>query len=263
MKFNVFTLFLIVAVISNAQPTILPDTTNRIDLGNVEIIFVNKDTSTVASKPKEDHSPNQGHWAGIEMSFTTLTNNLQTKYFPKHTYWENDPEYSNTFNLNLIDYKFNIYKEYIGITTGFGISSTRIAFRKNYNLKNATDSLYAVMDTTLSYTKNLLISNYLTVPILLEFCSHSDANNSLFLAAGIVGGVRLSSKTKQKGEIDGISFKHVNKDSYSLNPFKLDAIVRLGYGRYVFHASYSLIPLFNTSKTVAIYPFTIGMGVNF
>lgn len=263
MKFSAFNFFLLISLCSNAQLETKPDTTDRIDLGKVEIIFVNKDTSSVASKPKEDHSPNQGHWAGIEMSFTTLTNNLQTNHFPKNKYWENDPEYSNTFNLNLIDYKFKIYKEYIGITTGFGIASTRIAFRKNYNLKNSTDSLYAVMDTTLSYTKNLLISNYLTVPLLLEFCSHSDADNSLFLAAGIVGGVRLSSKTKQKGEIDGVSFKHINKDSYSLNPFKLDAMLRLGYGRYIFHASYSLLPLFNTSKTVAIYPFSIGMGVNF
>jgi hypothetical protein len=263
MKFIVFNFFLIVSVISNAQVTSVPDTTNRIDLGKVEIIFVDKDTTTHVRKPEDERTPNGGHWAGIEMCFTTLTNSLQTNHFPKNKYWENDPEYSNTFNFNVIDYKFRIYKESIGITTGFGITSTRIAFRNNYNLKNSADSLYAVMDTTVSYTKNLLISNYLTVPLLIEFSTHSDADNSLFLAAGIVGGVRLFSKTKQKGELDGITFKHIQKGGYSLNPFKLDAMVRLGYGRYVFHASYSLIPLFNTSRTVAVYPFTIGMGVNF
>ena len=86
---------------------------------------------------------------------------------------------------------------------------------------------------------------------------------ALYLAAGVVGGVRLTSKTKRQGEFDGKEFKEKVKGRYNLNAFQLDAAVRLGYGDWGVFANYSLLPLFDQGTTVDIYPLTFGLSLNF
>jgi hypothetical protein len=168
-----------------------------------------------------------------------------------------------TWNLNVLEKKFAIVKQYVGITTGLGFSFTQLAFRDNYVLQNNADTLFAVIDTVNSYSKNKLRANYLTVPLLIEFATNENADKSFYLAAGVVGGVRLSSKVKRTGEFDGKDFKQSLKGVYGLNSFKLDALVRLGYGDWGAFASYSLMPLFDTEKTVEVYPLTFGLSMNF
>ena len=98
---------------------------------------------------------------------------------------------------------------------------------------------------------------------MLEFCTNEDSEKSFYLAAGVIGGVRLASKIKREGEIDGKEFQQKNKGVYGLNSFKLDGTVRLGYGSWGAFASYSLLPLFEVTKTVEVYPLTFGLSLNF
>ncbi len=95
---------------------------------------------------------------------------------------------------------------------------------------------------------------------MLELCSNSDADDKgFYLSMGIIGGVRIGSNTKFATEHD----EGKTKGSYGLNAFRADAAVKLGYGQFGLFANYGLIPLFDTEKTVAVHPVTLGLTFNF
>jgi hypothetical protein len=98
---------------------------------------------------------------------------------------------------------------------------------------------------------------------MLEFNTSADSDKSFYLAAGVVGGVRMTSKTKREGEFEGKDFKEKVKGQYNLNPFKLDAAVRLGYNDWGVFANYSLLSLFEEGTTTDLYPLTFGLSLNF
>lgn len=245
--------------------------TTRVNMGKMEIILVDhskkevsEDMDTIDAIPDEDEKTKfEAHWAGLDMGFSILMNNQFNSGFDDYKYWENDPARSMTWNLNLLEHKFSIAREYFGITTGLGFSFTQVAFRDNYILYNTADTLNAFIDTTNIYSKNKLKAAYLTIPLLIEFCTNADEDKSFYLAAGVVGGVRIGSKIKRKGEFEGKEFKQIEKGVYALNSFKLDGMVRMGYGSWGAFASYSFLPLFDTAKTTEVYPLTFGLSLNF
>jgi hypothetical protein len=272
MKTQIYTLsFLTLAFFGNAQEEKTNPDTTRVNMGKMEIILVDHSKHSDAEKidtldaaPDEKEKKKfEAHWAGLDMGFNVMMNNAMGTSFENNQYWENDPARSMTWNLNILEHKFPIYKQYVGITTGLGFSFTQLAFRDNYILNSTTDTLFATIDTVNSYSKNKLRANYLTVPLLIEFATNEDSDKSFYLAAGVVGGVRLSSKIKRQGEFDGKEFKQEDKGVYGLNSFKLDGTVRMGYGSFGAFASYSLLPLFDTDKTVEVYPLTFGLTMNF
>jgi hypothetical protein len=249
----------------------VPDTT-RFNLKSTEILIIDhsvedenmSDLDTIdAALDEETKKKYEAHWAGLDFGFNVLTDGAFGTSFSNYTYWENDPARSMTWNLNLLEHKFGIVREYVGITTGLGFSWNQFAFSDSYILNASNDTLTAFIDTANVYSKNKLKASYLTIPLLLEFCTSADEDKSLYLAAGVVGGVRLTSKIKRKVEFDGKEFKQEEKGTYGLNPFKVDATVRVGYGSWGAFASYSLMPLFDTGKTTEVYPLTFGLTMNF
>lgn len=238
--------------------------TTRFNLGNKEVIVINKGDNDVELEVGEaKKKKSEAHWAGVDFGFTMLMNDQFQNKFDQHPYWNNDAARSQVWNLNILEHKFNIAKQYFGVTTGLGFSFTSVAFNDNYVLSSTSDTLTAYIDTVNTYSKNKLKATYLTVPLLLEFNTHMDSDKSFYLAAGVVGGVRLASKLKRKGEFDGKEFVQKEKGKYALNSFKADALVRVGYSHWGAFASYSLLPLFDKGKTVDMYPLTFGLSLNF
>lgn len=214
-------------------------------------------------EPREKSRRSEAHWAGLDFGFTILLDENQENNFSDNPYWKNDAAKSQVWNLNILEHKFNFGTPYVGLTTGLGFSFTSVAFKNNYLIQATPDSVYAVMDTANNYSKNKLKASYLTVPLMLEFNTSANEDKSFYLAAGVVGGVRLTSKTKRQGELDGKEFKEKVKAPFNLNPFKLDAAVRFGYSDWGVFANYSLLPLFDQGKTVDLYPLTFGLSLNF
>lgn len=205
----------------------------------------------------------EAHWAGLDFGFMLLLDENRENTFADNPYWKNDAAKSQVWNLNILEHKFNFGTPYVGLTTGLGFNWTSVAFKNNYVIQSTADSTFAVVDTVHQYTKNKLKAAYLTVPLMLEFNTSANEDKSFYLAAGVVGGVRLTSKTKRQGEFDGKEFKEKVKGQYNLNPFKLDAAVRFGYANWGMFANYSLLPLFEQGTTVDLYPLTFGLSLNF
>ncbi|MES2587869.1 MAG: outer membrane beta-barrel protein [Bacteroidota bacterium] len=250
--------------------------TTRINLGETELLIINKkgksdldkttalDTIDASDKDDEDdNDKNEGHWGGIDFGATMLLNSAMKASFPNDKFLENDPAKSFYWNLNVMDHKFNIYKHYVGITTGFGVNFTQIGIKNDNLLLDNVDSLWTVQDTINHYSKNKLRATYLQIPLLLEFNTNEDEDKSFYVAAGVIGGVRVGSALIQKIERDDFDNKQKLKGTYGLNPFKLDATFKMGYGDWGVFANYALLPLFDTDKTSEAYPLTFGLSMNF
>lgn len=246
-----------------------PSDTTRFKLGTAQIIIVdgedNIENDTIDAMPSDSVlNEIEAHWAGIDFGFTTLLNSQNTTNFGNHSYWNNDPAKSFNINWNILEHKFPIYKNHIGVTTGLGFGFYQVSFKNNYVLQSNADSVFAIIDTINDYSKNKFKAAYLQAPLLIEICNKNH-EGGFYLDAGILAGVRLASKVKREGKqiSDGKEFEFKSKGLYNLNAFKLDGIVRIGYDDLGVFATYSLIPLFDKTKTDAIYPVTFGLSYTF
>lgn len=247
-----------------------PDTT-RMNIGGKQIIIISPNgsdveviTDTINAEPsKEDWDEIKAHWGGLEFGPTILMNESFQSSFPDHPYWENDPASSFAWNLNFAEHKFKLYRNYVGVTVGLGVNWTQIGLRQ-YRLTSTADSLYGTYDSIVTYDKNKLTGIYLTAPLMLELCSKADGDDrGFYLSMGVIGGVRIGSNTKYYVEGDKDEYSGKTKGSFGLNAFRADAAIKLGYGGIGLFANYGLIPLFNTDKTVAVHPITMGLTFNF
>jgi len=270
--------FLILALYSAAQEEENEDTT-RINTGNYEVLIINKnkqqdavnssdtDSTDLSNENIDEDEENddgyEAHWAGVDLGFNQLLNSNFSASFPASPYWNNDAAKSLQWNFNIVDHKLPIYREYIGITTGLGISLSQYAFTNGYLLNYTSDSLQVSIDSISTYSKNKLKATYLTVPLLLEICSSESNSNQFYVAAGVVGGVKLGSRIRREGEVEGKHFDERLKGSYGLNSFKLDATARIGYGDWGLYAAYSLTSLFNKGVTTELHPLNFGLSLNF
>jgi hypothetical protein len=237
--------------------------TMRIHLKSSEVIFVQKKNfDTIDAGPNELKRNNEAHWEGLDFGFNVMINASGGTKFPGNEYWENDPAHSIYFNINFVEKKFKIIQEYVGLTTGIGFNFNQFAFNDNYILIDSIDALVGVLSSQ-AYSKNKLRAAYLQIPLMLEFNTNKENDKGLYVAAGVIGGVRLSSRVKRVGKIDGDEFKEVVKGTYGLNPFKLDLTGRVGFGSFGAFVNYSVLPLFDTDKTIGVYPLTVGVSLAF
>lgn len=203
------------------------------------------------------------HWAGFDIGALILMSNGFNSTFENNPYWENNIGKSSSVNLNILEYKLPIAKQYFGLTTGLGLAFSTFGFKDNYLLYHDQDTVFAVKDTLQSYRNNGLTATYLTVPLLLEFSTKAKQKKSFYVAAGVVGGLRLGSSTTKTGKYEnGDRFQTVVRSKYNLNPVTLDATLRAGYGWIGVYASYQLNSLFKNNKTVDVFPFKVGVTFN-
>ena len=123
---------------------------------------------------------------------------------------------------------------------------------------------------------NKLSVMWLTVPVLFEYQTNSKMKwNSFHLTLGVVGGVRICSYTKQQfysrnttyflqddngkdiGSVDIDNRYTRTHNQYHLNPFKLDATMRIGWSFLNFFANYSVTPMFQKNQGPELYPWAI------
>ncbi|MFN5418092.1 MAG: outer membrane beta-barrel protein [Flavobacteriia bacterium] len=271
---SIFTAAMVIfSMISIAQETEKTSDTTKINMGENEIWIIKKPktntptiTDTIDAAPHlddEDDENHEGHWGGINFGTTMLMNSAMKSSFPNNSFLENDPAKSFYWDLNFMDYKFNVYKHYVGITTGMGVNFTQIGIKDNQILRSNSDSLWLINDTINTYSKNKLRGTYLQIPLLLEFNTKADDEKSFYVAAGVIGGVRVGSALIQKIDNDNSNNKLKTRGTYGLNPFKCDATLRVGYGDWGIFANYALLPLFDTKLTDEAYPLTFGLSMNF
>ena len=210
----------------------------------------------------------KGNWTGLELGVNGYLNNQNTLELPNnYDFLSLNYSKSLNFNYNFFQQSLPIIGKRFGMVTGLGFHWN------NYKFDNLTTTLkegpngitgYYDMDSTKNYQKSKLTVTYLVVPLLFEFQTNRFHDlNSFHISAGVIGGVRIGTHTKQEYTTDNGTSKPKVYDDFYLNPYKLDATVRLGWGSLNLYSTYSLVPMFRNNKGPELYPFTVGIILPF
>lgn len=203
---------------------------------------------------------NIAHWGGFEMGVSGLLNKSGGLDLENSLY---DLDYSSSiaYNLNLFETKINLFGGYGGIVTGLGFNWNNYAFKGNTTLTADNEGTVATSESGRTFSRNKLRATYVKIPLLLEFNTSLQSSKSFHVAGGVEGGFKLRSKTIQKYELDGEKYDVDAKGHYNVNPWKLNAVARVGYRNITLFANYGLTTLFEKDKGPEMYPFELGITI--
>ncbi len=250
--------------------------TTRFKIGNVEFIIVDHDTLP-SRKDRKDHGENFHHhsgkpsknsltyWAGFDFGISMLMDWNKT-FDLNSPHLQMDPASSGSFSINFMEQRIRLVKDYFGIVTGLGFTNQRFGFKDPYLRLDADNlSTYGTIDSSLvsGFSKNQLRVNYFNVPLLFQVNFSKKPRKNFHIAFGAIGSVRVNSNTKYKYEVPNGETKNKEKGRYNLNPFQVQATVRLGFRNFGIFTNYSLLPLFEKDKSEVAYPLTFGASIHF
>ncbi|MBN1199373.1 MAG: outer membrane beta-barrel protein [Bacteroidales bacterium] len=225
-----------------------------------------------------------GHWAGVDFGWNGYVNkDFNMDFGPGNDYLNLNTARSLMINLNPLELNVNIAKNKFGFTSGLGFSLNNYYFSDSYTLIGDSSTLVAfnTIDDkghSVGMKVNKLFVSYITIPLLFEYQTNARHRlNSFHIAVGVIGGLRLQTYQKQRlyqwqdtyflADDNGKKIASFyadspvirNHDPYHLNPFKLDATVRVGWSFLNLFATYSLTPMYQKNKGPVLYPWTVGI----
>lgn len=265
--------------------------------GGIKVEKIGDDTTVVYinNNPwnmKHHHGPfgwgkgkYNGHWAGVELGWNGyVTPEFDFNIPADQRYMELNWSRSLVVNLNPIELNLNIARNHFGLTSGIGFSLHNYYFSNSTFLTGDSVTLqgYTLKDNTgveADMKVNKLFISWLTIPVIFEYQTRPGMHmNSFHISAGVIGGVKLGSYTKQHfysrnteyNIMDGnssVGTLHVgekpirNRDKFYLNPFKVDATVRIGWSFLNLWGTYSLTKMFEKDKGPELYPYAVGISL--
>lgn len=156
------------------------------------------------------------------------------------------------FNLWFFMQRASIIKNVVNLKYGFGIESNNYFFKTGITYVDGTRP-YTTRGT-IEFSKNKLVANYLTVPLMININTSPSLKKKGFqFAAGISGGYLYSSRQKQKSP----SGMEKNKTDFNLERLKISYIAELGLGPIKLYGAVAAKPLHQYGLNQ--YPFTLGL----
>jgi hypothetical protein len=157
------------------------------------------------------------------------------------------------FNLWFFMQRASLVNNVVNLKYGFGIESNNYFYKSSITYVDGI-SPYTVHSFDKELSKNKLVANYLTVPIMLNINTNpSKSRTGLQLSAGISGGYLYGSRQKQKGT-EGIV---KNKSDFNLERWKLSYVAELGLGPVKLYGSMATTKLHQYGLDQ--HPYTIGV----
>jgi len=202
-------------------------------------------------------------WAGIGIAangFINADNKIATA--TELGFLELDPARSIGLQVNLLEKRFPIIKDYLGVVTGLGLQWNRFSLKGAYDLSVVNDTLVGI-ETGLNYTKNILSSTYLQAPLLLQISTSKNAKKAWNISAGVVGGIRIDARQEQKWEADGKKNKDKSRDDFEFNPFQASFMATIGYGDWSLYMTYGLTDVFNEGSAPKVRGVNAGILLSF
>lgn len=254
--------------------------------------ILNKGTTEMEGEDLESAKNNLKHHKKIEISFTLGTkeedDEQKTKYprfYGGLTFSRIDWGFSRLMNDGSFtlseDNKFLSYKK----ASNFGFDVLQVGLRFNDNFKtylsagvewnylrlkenilldqDATSLSYTLVDKEeVEYTKNVLTSTYMRVPLTFEWRSAKiKEDDRVKVAFGLMTGVLLKGTQRLKSKADG---KQKFKDNFNLASFQYGPFIRIGYDSFGIFAKYYTNDMFeNSPAQEGLNNFTFGLTLGF
>lgn len=201
-----------------------------------------------------------GHFAGVDFGFNMFLNEDYSGY--ETEFMDNDVFRSNSAYFNFMQQSIGLQQKrnFIGLVTGLGLHLQSYRLPDNITIgQDFNGKIYPRELFFDSNQKSKLSVVSLTVPLLSEFqipVNHYD--NRIYISAGLLGSLRLSSHSKIKYKGDQKEKLKV-EDDFSIHTFKYSIMCRAGYRWINVFATYDLVPFFKEDKGPELTPFTFGI----
>lgn len=139
------------------------------------------------------------------------------------------------------------------LSSGIGLQMYNFRFTKDISyLNNTTPEVYL---DSVDFSKNKLGFTYLAIPLALTAKTKIAKGTWIVYGAGVTGGYRISSWTKQ---VSGLRGKEKNHDAFNFNDFNVCVTGEIGVsGVFRIYASYQLTDLHETALNQR--PISIGL----
>ncbi|NVN95277.1 MAG: DUF2807 domain-containing protein [Bacteroidetes bacterium] len=235
----------------------------KISIGNTEMIV--GDDGKVKIEKKDKNKPYvhhfKGHWSGFELGFNGYVNkDFGTALPAKYDFLKLNDVKSIGVNLNVFELNANIINNRFGVVSGIGLQWNNYRFDDNVVLVPDSSTIYGYHNTAInSYIKSKLVESWVRVPLFLEYQTAKKRSKQFYIAVGGVFAYKIGSHSKQVNFEGGDRNKPKVYNDFYLNPIKLDAEVRVGWGPVKLFASYSLTQMFKENKGPELYPYTVGV----
>lgn len=230
----------------------------KVHIGKNKVIICDDDDCDDHKKHKSSYD----YWAGIEIGMNGYLNAQNTMEIPgNNSFLELNNAKSLAFDLNVFEKNIHLYRNNVNLITGLGFEFDHYSFRNPITLDPNSDLVTATSDSLISYDKNKLNTSFINVPLLVMFNTNNEHPSKGFhIGGGVIGGYKIRSVTKQEYNLEGYNYDIKKKDDYNLNPLRLSATVRAGFGGFNLFATYALTTLFEQNKGPQLYPFTVGIA---
>ncbi|MFY0672181.1 MAG: PorT family protein [Bacteroidia bacterium] len=225
-----------------------------------DIMIIEKEEEDYDVEIKHSGDRSIAHWAGFEAGVNGLMTSDMSLNLENSAY---DLDYSKSLfaNLNILEQKLAFFKGYGGIVTGLGFNFNSFAFKENTTLGFNSDSTWTSLTPATSFRRNKLNVTYLTIPLMLEFNTSLNQDKSFHIGFGVQGGFKLLARTKQRYEVNNENYRLNVRGHYNVNPWKADAIARVGYKNFTLFANYPLTQFFEQGAGPEMYTWQVGLRI--
>lgn len=161
---------------------------------------------------------------------------------------------SSNVNIWFFMQKVNLYKHVVNLKYGLGLEMYN--FRYDTRLSYRKDPAPYVFNDSISFTKNKLYVEYLTIPVMLNINTTPDSRRGFSFSAGVSAGYLTNSRNKQ---VSGERGKEKIKGDFNFENWRVALIGEMGLGPVRLYGSYSLNRLQKEVTRVEQYPYTVGI----
>ena len=204
-----------------------------------------------------------GHLSGIFLGINGLLNKDGKYEAPDNMpFFELNESRSLDFSIYFNDLAVPFSKNF-GLVIGTALQFNHYSFTQNFDLVVIDHIVTADYDHTVS--DNFKRFNYrimhFNVHMVFEFST--TGHRKFFVNAGVMGGIRIGSRTKQIYKIDGDRQKNTVRKPFDTNLFKYSFIGGVGFRDIQVFGEFSPVPLFKSGHAQEMYPFSLGIKWGF
>ena len=209
----------------------------------------------------------KGHLGGVGFGFNGfLTDYWSSSLNPGEEYFDINTTKSIAWNFFLPDVSLKITRN-IGLVSTLGLTLNNYHFDNNNSIIKDNYGVIGPLYPApgVNYKKSKLNAGYATIPVVLEFQIpvNGSSRKNVYVSGGVIGAVKLWSKTKVVWHDNGGKHKKKEKDDFSLNVLRWGATARAGYRDFQVYGTTYFTQMFEKGKGPELYPFEVGIALSF
>ncbi|MBO6517195.1 MAG: PorT family protein [Bacteroidia bacterium] len=169
---------------------------------------------------------------------------------------------SNNFHLGIIQQGVNLYKGKLRLVYGAGIEYNTYKFKKPVTISRDVKPLEYSLDENIDYRQNKLVSQYATIPLMLNYKSNPNKEDKSFkLSAGVQFGYLIGAHQKQKWGRGKEKEKKKVKGDYGFEDYRMGYVAQFGYGDFVLFGKYYPTPTFKSGRGPEVNTASVGLVI--